>query len=147
MNTEEINRLFQRDLDRLGKELAAYTEESKIWIVDREIANSAGNLAIHLFGNLRTFIGLDMGGIPYTRDRDREFAAKGIPKVELLAELEEVKEIVSKSLLALDSSRLGEISIQKFFGYEMSIGYFLVHLYGHFNYHLGQVNYHRRLLG
>jgi uncharacterized damage-inducible protein DinB len=31
-------------------------------------------------------------------------------------------------------------------GYPMTTTYFLVHLYGHLNYHLGQVNYLRRLL-
>ncbi len=147
MNTQELNRLFQRDLERLGVELSAYTDESKLWVIDKEIANSAGNLAIHLFGNLRTFIGNDLGNIPYKRDRDREFAAKGVSRAALLEELEEVKSIISSSLLGLDSSRLSEKSVHAFFGYEMSIGYFLVHLYGHFNYHLGQVNYHRRLLG
>ncbi len=147
MNPTELNRLFQRDLEKLGTELSAYLDESKIWIVDKEIANSAGNLAIHLFGNLRTFIGKDLGNIPYERNREREFAAKGISRAELLEELGLVKSVVSDSLLDLEPDQLGEKSIQTFFGYEMTVGYFLVHLYGHFNYHLGQVNYHRRLLG
>lgn len=147
MNAKELNQLFQRDLEKLGTELSAYADETKLWIVDKEIANSAGNLAIHLFGNLRTFIGLDLGHIPYVRDREREFAVKDVSREDLLSELEEVKSIVSKSLLGLNPSRLGDMSIHTFFGYQMSIGYFLIHLYGHFSYHLGQVNYHRRLLG
>lgn len=146
MNTKELNQLFQRDLEKLGSELAAYSDESKLWIIDREIANSAGNLALHLFGNIRTFIGLDLGGIPYERNRDREFSAKGISREALLSELEEVKKIVSTSLLGFNPNRLGDMSVHSFFGYQMSIGFFLIHLYGHFNYHLGQINYHRRLL-
>lgn len=146
MNTKELNQLFQRDLEKLGTELAAYPDESKLWIIDKEIANSAGNLALHLMGNIRTFIGLDLGGIAYERNRDREFSAKGISREALLNELEEVKNTVSISLLGLNPNRLGDMSIHSFFGYQMSIGFFLIHLYGHFNYHLGQINYHRRLL-
>lgn len=147
MNQEELNQLFQRDLQKLGEELSAYSDERRLWVIDHEIANSAGNLALHLFGNLRTYIGLDLGGIPYVRDREREFAARGVAREALLAELEKVKTVVSASLLGLDLPRLGELSTHAFFGYQMTIGYFLIHLYGHFNYHLGQINYHRRLLG
>lgn len=147
MNLKELNQLFQRDLEKLGQELSAYPDAEKLWAVDGQIANSGGNLALHLFGNLKTYIGLDLGGIAYERNRDLEFAAKGIAKETLLAELEEVKKIVSTSLLGLNPNRLGDMSVHSFFGYSMSIGYFLIHLYGHFNYHLGQINYHRRLLG
>lgn len=147
MNLKELNQLFQRDLEKLGQELEAYRDEANVWIVEREIANSAGNLALHLFGNLRYFIGLDLGAIPYQRNREREFGATGEPKSALLKELEEVKKIVSTALLNLDSSRLGDKSLHDFFGHQMSIGFFLIHLYGHLNYHLGQINYHRRLLG
>lgn len=147
MNLKELNQLFQRDLEKLGQELQAYTTEENLWIVDKEISNSTGNLTLHVFGNLRHFIGLDLGGIAYERNRDREFEAKGIQLSVLLLELEEVKKIVSSSLLGLNPIRMGDKSLHAFFGHQMSIGFFLIHLYGHLNYHLGQVNYHRRLLG
>lgn len=147
MNLKELNQLFQRDLEKLGHELQAYTTEENLWIVDKEISNSTGNLTLHVFGNLRHFIGLDLGGIAYERNRDREFEAKGIQLSVLLLELEEVKKIVSSSLLGLNPIRMGDKSLHAFFGHQMSIGFFLIHLYGHLNYHLGQVNYHRRLLG
>ncbi|WP_332910519.1 hypothetical protein [Algoriphagus boritolerans] len=95
--------------------MEAYTEEDKLWIVDKQIANSAGNLALHLFGNLRHFIGLDFGGIPYQRNREREFGAKGEPKSALFDELEEVKKIVETVLLNLNPSRLGDKSLHAFF--------------------------------
>lgn len=147
MNLKELNQLFQRDLEKLGQELQAYSSEENLWIVDKEISNSSGNLTLHIFGNLRQFIGLDFGGIAYERNRDREFGAKGVPLSALLLELEEVKKIVSSSLLGLNPIRMGDKSLHAFFGHQMSIGFFLIHLYGHLNYHLGQVNYHRRLLG
>jgi hypothetical protein len=147
MNLKELNQLFQRDLEKLGQELQAYTIEENLWIIDKEVSNSAGNLTLHIFGNLRHFIGLDFGGIAYQRNREREFEAKGEPIAGLLEELEEVKKIVSTSLLGLNPIRLGDKSLHTFFGHQMSIGFFLIHLYGHMNYHIGQVNYHRRLLG
>lgn len=147
MNLKELNQLFHRDLEKLGQELQAYTTEENLWIVDKEISNSAGNLTLHIFGNLMHFIGLDFGGIAYERNREREFGAKGIPISELIMELEEVKKVVSTSLLGLNPNRMGDKSLHSFFGHQMSIGFFLIHLYGHLNYHLGQVNYHRRLLG
>lgn len=147
MNLKELNQLFQRDLEKLGQEIEAYTLEDNLWLVDKEVSNSAGNLALHLFGNLRHFIGFDFGGVTYERNREREFEAKGVSRVALLAELEEVKKIVASSLLGLNPARMGDKSLHSFFGHQMTIGFFLIHLYGHLNYHLGQINYHRRLLG
>lgn len=145
MNQKELNLLFQRDLNKLEEELKSYKLETNLWIVEQGIANSGGNLAMHLIGNLRQFIGLDLGGFPYTRNRDREFGSKGEPREGLLLELEETKKIVEHTLLQLHPERLGDMSLHAFFGYPMTIGYFLMHLYGHFNYHLGQINYHRRM--
>jgi hypothetical protein len=147
MNLKELNQLFQRDLEKLGQELQSYTTEENLWIVDKEVSNSAGNLTLHIFGNLRHFIGLDFGGIAYERNRDFEFSATGVPLSDLLNELEDVRKIVASSLLGLNPTRLGDRSLHAIFGHQMSIGFFLLHLYGHMNYHLGQVNYHRRLLG
>jgi uncharacterized damage-inducible protein DinB len=146
MNTKELNLLFQRDLTKLQEELQAYRNEENLWIVDGQIANSGGNLALHLIGNLRQFIAADLGGFGYERNRDQEFGATGKSRTALLEELDLVKEQVEKSLVTLDPNKLGDLSIHSFFGYQMTIGYFLIHLYGHFNYHLGQINYHRRLL-
>jgi hypothetical protein len=90
---------------------------------------------------------LDFGGIAFERNREQEFGAKGIPLSALIMELEEIKKMVSTSLLGLNPNRMGDKSLHAFFGHQMSIGFFLIHLYGHLNYHLGQVDYHRRLLG
>lgn len=146
MKLEELNQLFQRDLAKLEKELLSYSDEESLWLVDQQISNSAGNLALHLIGNLRHFVGLNLGGFAYERNREREFDAKGEPREGIIQELQEVKKIVEKSLLNFPEERLSDASVHAFFGYPMSIGYFLIHLYGHFNYHLGQINYHRRML-
>ena len=146
MNLEELNRLFQRDLDKLKQEIELYSDESDLWVVKDGISNSAGNLALHLVGNLKFFIGHDLGGVVYHRNREREFGAKGEPREGLITEVLEVKEILEKALLNLHPKRLDDMSLHAFFGHPMTIGFFLIHLYGHFNYHLGQINYHRRLV-
>ncbi|GMQ27588.1 DUF1572 family protein [Algoriphagus confluentis] len=146
METKDINLLFQRDLDRLKKEVEAYQMEEDLWVIVPGTSNSGGNLTLHLLGNLRAFIGSDMGKTPYQRDREREFGAKNIPRIELLEEIDLVKGIMDRSLTNLNPQELEKISPHRFFGYEMTQGYFLVHLYGHFNYHLGQINYHRRMI-
>lgn len=146
MNTKELNQLFQRDLSKLREELQAYSDERNLWRVDQEINNSAGNLTLHLIGNLKQFIGLDLGGIAFERDRDSEFAPSTLTREDLLQELVQLKKVLEDTLVPLDPKKLGDQSKHSFFGHSMTVGYFLIHLYGHFNYHLGQINYHRRLL-
>lgn len=138
--------LFDRDIGRLYKEIEAYEKEEEIWIVKKEISNSAGTLCLHLCGNLKSFIGKEIGGFKYERDREREFAARNVPKAELLKEIHEVKLLIVNSLIGLSPSKLNNEFPIQVFNKEMTYGYFIIHLYGHLNYHLGQINYHRRLL-
>jgi len=141
-----LKELFARDLDRLAKEISAYKIESNLWLVDQDILNSAGNLCYHLIGNLKTFIGANLGNTGYVRDRPSEFNSKNIPREELLKGVEEVKVLVEKVLLELSDETLEKEYPVVVFDKPMNTTFFLVHLAGHLNYHLGQVNYHRRLL-
>lgn len=146
MVLEEFIRLFERDIERLKVEINAYSKEENLWRVEHNITNSAGNLCLHLVGNMSHFVGKEMGGFEYVRDRDFEFKGKNVPKEELIALIEKLQGTVTVSLEGLDESILDKDYPLEVFGSKMSYGYFLIHLYGHFNYHLGQVNYHRRLL-
>ncbi len=146
MITESIKSLYERDLNRLKVEIESYQNEESIWKTDRNISNSSGNLCLHLVGNLSHYIGAILGDSGYIRDRDLEFSQKDIPRTELLRKVEDTIRIVIKTL-----DQLNEEDIQKPYpaeplGYPMTTEYFLIHLVGHLNYHLGQVNYHRRLL-
>lgn len=143
---ESLLSLFVRELDRLENELRSFRSSDCLWQIEAEISNSAGNLAIHLIGNLRTFICHEIGGFEYVRDREREFAAKNIPLEDILNEIQLLKEQLPLSFNNLDDSILNNIYPVEKFGKPMTYGYFLLHLYGHFNYHLGQINYARRLL-
>jgi hypothetical protein len=146
MNSKDLNQLLQRDLSKLIEELKAYSDERNLWRIDQGINNSAGNLTLHLIGNVKQFFGLDLAGIAFERDRDSEFVPSKLSREDLLQELEELKKLIDQALLSMDPKKLGDQSIHSFLGHSMTVGYFLIHLYGHFNYHLGQVNYHRRLL-
>jgi len=146
MNTKDLNQLLQRDLSKLIEELKAYSDERNLWLIDLGINNSAGNLTLHLIGNVKQFFGLDLAGIAFERDRDSEFVPSKLNRADLLQELEVLKKLLEEALVPMDPQKLGDQSKHSFLGHSMTIGYFLIHLYGHFNYHLGQINYHRRLL-
>lgn len=141
-----LNALFTRDLRRLSQEIDAYTDETMLWQIAPGISNSAGNLCLHLLGNLNTYIGNELGKTGYVRDREREFSSKNVPKSILLAGIEAVTRVINEALSSLTDTQLSEPYPVEVLGYPMTIHYFLTHLSGHLNYHLGQIDYHRRLL-
>jgi uncharacterized damage-inducible protein DinB len=141
-----LQALFNRDLEKLKTELLLYKSEESIWLTDKDISNSAGNLSLHLVGNLKTFVGVQLGNSDYIRNRDLEFSAKGIARDELLKMIDETKELVDGTLANLDENRLQDDFPIIVFKEKTSIEYMLIHLATHLAYHLGQVNYHRRLL-
>ena len=141
-----VIQLFQRDLKKLKTEITSYKDEKKIWEVSDEIKNSAGNLCLHICGNLQHFIGAVLGNSGYARDRDSEFSRKNVPVEEMQKDIDETIVIIKKTLMELDESKLEEPYPINVFGNEMTTGFFLAHLTTHLNYHLGQINYHRRLL-
>jgi uncharacterized damage-inducible protein DinB len=146
MLIDVLQKLFSRDLNKLKAEIELYREEKNIWKTDGAIANSAGNLCLHLVGNLNTYIGAEFGKTGYVRQRDLEFSLKDISREELIRKIEDTISIVHHSLDKMKGMDLEQDYPAKVFDYNMSIEYFLVHLSAHFTYHLGQVNYHRRLL-
>ena len=146
MLTEILQALFTRDLGQLKAEIEQYKQETTIWMVDKDIANSAGNLCLHLIGNLNTFIGKELGGSNYVRNRELEFSQKNIPRTVLLPWIEETITTVRETLSKLTEENLQKDYPVNVFNKPMTTEYFLVHLATHLAYHLGQVNYHRRLL-
>jgi uncharacterized damage-inducible protein DinB len=143
---EILGRLFQRDLEKLKTEITSYKDENKLWEISGDVKNSAGNLCLHICGNLQHFLGAVLGDSGYVRKRDEEFSRKKVPLKELLTEIDETLKIVTKTLNDLNKEKLAEIFPINVFGYEMTTGFFLTHLTTHLGYHLGQINYHRRLL-
>ena len=146
MLTKILAELYERDLEKLRTEIESYENEEDLWKTGEGISNSAGNLCQHLTGNLQHFFGAVLGGTGYVRDRDAEFASKGTTRADLLADIDAAKKSVKETLEKLSDEDFAKPYPIEVFGHPMTTGYFLTHLTTHFNYHLGQVNYHRRLV-
>ena len=146
MLSETFKALFTRDLEKLKQEIQAYQNEDKIWHIENSILNSAGNLCLHLIGNLNTYIGAQLGKNVYTRNREAEFALKNIPRKELIAQLESTITMIRETFDQISDEQLNDIYPGETPLEESTTHHFLVHLAMHLAYHLGQINYHRRLL-
>jgi len=138
--------LFERDLRKLKAELLAYQNEENMWKVAGNIPNSAGNLALHLIGNLNTYIGAEIGKTGYVRDRPLEFSAKGVARTNIINDIDATIEIIKTALASLsDEDYQAEYPLLVLENITTT-EFFFIHLAVHLGYHLGQVNYHRRLL-
>lgn len=142
---DSLSKILLRDLDKLQKEIEQYPNEESIWVIKGDIKNSAGTLVLHLCGNLQHYIGVGLGKSDYKRDRDKEFSARNVPRADLIREIGKAKEAVSRALSAAKPEILETEYPLPVFDYAMTVQYFMIHLAAHFGYHLGQVNYHRRL--
>jgi uncharacterized damage-inducible protein DinB len=146
MLIETLKILFTRDLNKLRSEIELYKEEENIWKIEQNISNSAGNLCLHLVGNLNTYIGKEIGKSNYIRNRELEFSLKNVARNELLRKIDDTIDVVSKSLDGLDRNTLESEYPVLVFDKKTSTEYLLIHLATHLTYHLGQINYHRRLI-
>lgn len=146
MLTKTLTKIFKRDLNKLIKEIEAYKDEKSLWILKEGISNSAGNLCLHIVGNLNHFIGAEFGNTGYVRQRDLEFSLKDVPRTELIKHVKEVIKIVEETLKTLSTEDLQKEYSRRVFEDKMTTEFFLTHLTTHLAYHLGQINYHRRLL-
>jgi uncharacterized damage-inducible protein DinB len=145
MLSKSISELFKRDLPRVKKEVEAYSSEELLWKVIDGTKNSGGTLALHLAGNLQHFFGAVLNDSGYVRNREFEFSGQ-VSRQELLKELDAALESVLNTLDSMSDEELQAVYPKPPFETDMSCVEFLTFLYGHLNYHLGQLNYHRRIL-
>ncbi len=143
---DSLSKLYDRDLLKLKSEVEAYKNEADLWLVKAEISNSAGNLCLHLIGNLNHYIGHQLGGTDYQRNRPLEFSEKNVPRAVLIEKIEATRAMLQLILPNLSSETLSQNHTEEFYGGKDSNEFFLIHLLSHLNYHLGQINYHRRLI-
>lgn len=141
-----ITTFFERDLDKLIEEINLYKNENDIWKTKEGINNSAGNLVLHLVGNLNHFIGKTLGNSEYVRKRDEEFSLKDIPREKLISDLNSLKETIKNALSKLSEQDLKKDFPLKIRDESFSTENMLIYLLAHLNYHLGQVNYLRRMM-
>lgn len=146
MLTNVLRALLRRDLNQLKQEIEAYQREDAIWLTAPGITNSAGNLCLHLVANLNAHFGAVLGRTTYVRQRELEFSLKNVPRQDLLASIDATLVVVETTLAALADDQLTQDYPRLLEGRKVTIAYFITHLATHFSYHLGQINYHRRLL-
>lgn len=141
-----ITVFFERDLDKLIGEINSFKNENDIWKIKNGITNSAGNLTTHLLGNLNHFIGKTLGNTNYVRNRDEEFSIKNISREKLIADIDSLKKVIKNTLPQLSDENLKKEFPIKIRDEVFSTENMLTYLLAHLNYHLGQINYLRRML-
>jgi len=141
-----LQELYRRDLNRLKEEIRLYQDEVNLWKIENSIKNSGGNLCLHLIGNLKTYIGNGLVQIGYVRQRDFEFSGKNVARTELYQQIDETIEVVGRGVNKITEEQLQGNFPMKIWKEETGMTFTLIHLHSHLNYHLGQINYHRRML-
>lgn len=147
MNIDVTSGLFVRDLNRAADEISAYGSDESLWEVREGIANSGGNLGLHLAGNINHFFGAVLGKTGYVRERDLEFSSKGASRDDVSDALRKAALVVETVLSSMDEGDLDRDYPEPFAGETVTNAWMVAHLLTHLNYHLGQINYHRRLVG
>jgi hypothetical protein len=146
MSPEYFTGVMVRDLKGVRRELEAYPDERDLWRLPPGIANSAGTLALHLAGNVQHFFGAVMGGTGYKRDRAAEFSRRDVPRAEIAAQIEAAVVAVERGLAQVSEAAFTAEYPERIAGHTVTTGEWLVHLAAHLGYHLGQIDYHRRLV-
>lgn len=143
---DALGAILLRDLRSLDRQIAAYPDDASLWVTPPGISNSAGVLAQHLCGNLRHFVGAVLAGTGFARDREAEFATRDRTRAELRAELATAVEELEPALARITSAMLDAPYPVPLAGRQVPCADFMVHLVAHLGYHLGQIDYHRRLI-
>jgi len=137
---------YERDIRKLIEEINLFKNEEDLWRTVGSVKNSCGNLVLHIIGGLNYFIGTTLAQTGYVRNRDEEFTQKGVERKELVAKLEELIPLINKTLNGLTEEQMQDEYPIFFDKPKISCSYVLMQLLLHINYHLGQVNYLRRIV-
>ena len=144
--TSDLAQLFARDLKRLRQEIEAFPDDATLWRTVPGVTNPAGNLTLHLEGNLREYIGRQLAGIAYQRHRDSEFNQRDLTRSELCNRIASLTEQIPAAIGSLNDADLARQHPEAVLGHPTSTHQVLASLLGHLNYHLGQIDYLRRTL-
>ena len=138
--------LFLKNLKHLNSEISSYKNEADLWKLAGGIANTPGNLCLHLCGNLQHYIGALIGKSGYKRNRDAEFSRKNVSRHDLLMEINTAEEVITSVFDSLKEEDLEKPFPDSTFGENKTNEQAILQCEVHFTYHLGQINYHRRML-
>ena len=116
--------------------------DAQFWARPYPYGNSVGHLALHLTGNLNFYVGRQMAGTGYVRDRDREFNDPQPPsKAETLRRLDEAVDLAIATIRTQTAedwsaaySAPGADGIRDRFSMFLRIA-------AHFHHHTGQMIY------
>ncbi len=110
----------------------------RLWQRANDSSNSAGNLVLHLAGNVRQWIVSGVGGAPDVRHREAEFAARGGAGLEaLLGTLESACADAVAVFGRLDAASLAETRLIQ--GRSTTVFAAIYHVVEHFSGHTGQL--------
>ncbi|HUG39484.1 MAG TPA: DinB family protein [Longimicrobiales bacterium] len=146
MVAARIRNVLVRELGAVAREVAAYPSDELLWREVPGLPNPGGTLALHLAGNLEHYVGAVLGGTGYVRDRDAEFATRGLTRAEVRARVEAAAAAVDRSLTSATGAQVEGEYPEMVAGQRVRTADFLVHLVSHLGYHLGQLDYHRRMV-
>jgi uncharacterized damage-inducible protein DinB len=142
---DDVIALLRRDLEGLQREVAWFPDDQSLWATAGGVTNSAGNLALHVAGNIQHFIGHEMGGLPFERDRDAEFGRRQGSRDEIVEQVRRAIVAVTTALPQLDEQQLAA-RFDAHAGVSVTTQRFLLHLCTHTAFHVGQVGYLRRIV-
>lgn len=146
MLKETLIQIYEMDLRKVIEEIKKYKNEEDLWLLDKEITNSGGNLALHLIGNINHFFGAVLGGTDYKRERELEFSDKNASRSAIIEGLENAISVLKSALNNLSDEDFQKDYPVEFGGGKQKTVAVIIYMLSHLNYHLGQINYHRRLL-
>lgn len=141
-----VQAILRRELGAVRRSVEAYPDDASLWAERPGLPNSGGTLVLHLVGNLQHFLGAVLGRSGYRRDRDAEFSRRDVARASLLAEIDAAQQAIERGLSALSDKALTAPYPEPIAGRTVATGDFMVHLASHLAYHLGQLDYHRRLV-
>ena len=141
-----VRTVLRRELLAVRRSVEAYPDDASLWAERPGLPNPGGTLVLHVAGNLQHYLGAVLGGSGYRRDRDAEFARRDVSRAALVAEVDAALRAVERALDGLSESELAAPYPEAVAGRTVTIGDYLVHLAAHLAYHLGQLDYHRRVV-
>ena len=144
--TDDLRRLLVRELEAFAREVELFPDDASLWKTLPGVTNSAGNLALHVCGNLKHYLGGVLGGSGYVRNRDLEFASRAGSRDDVARQLRETAGIVRQTLARLSAEGLAAPYPEPIANMQLPCGRWLMHLAVHLGFHLGQAGYLRRVV-
>ncbi|HYC50282.1 MAG TPA: DinB family protein [Gemmatimonadaceae bacterium] len=146
MLNNTLQLLLVRELRACKRQLEAYPDDASAWRPVPGIPNVAGTLALHVAGNIQHFFGAILGHDGYVRDRDSEFARRDVPRQALYTALDAAIASVERTLPGVRDETFAGPYPEPIAKRRVKTQDFVIHLVAHLAYHLGQMDYHRRVV-